>query len=191
MPSAPSDHRPPAPWADSTVQQPRSETTFLAMMSHELRTPLNAIIGSTDLLLETRLDDTQRIHAKTTQSSALILLSLINDLLELSRIEAGRVELDAIPFKPRRILDEVTRMLQARAQSKGLALQMMVERDVPTSFLGDPRRLQQVLVNLVGNAIKFSPPGNQVYLSVQKYPQTSSKTASETQYALFCVQDSG
>jgi PAS domain S-box-containing protein len=137
----------------------RSKSQFLANMSHELRTPLNGVIGMVDLLSGTTLDDRQRRYTDVARSSARLLLSVINDILDFSRIEAGRLELEDIDFAPIELIEEVARILSLPAEEKGLELSCRWSHDLDRWLRGDPARLRQVLVNLVSNAIKFTPAG--------------------------------
>jgi len=137
----------------------RAKTDTLAVVSHEVRTPLSGILGLTDLALSTPLTATQREYLDMIQSSAHVMLGVINDILELSRMEAGRLELDAVPLELRDCLETSLAPLRIRAARKGLALTCDVPPDVPDRLVGDAQRLGQILVNLVGNAIKFTDEG--------------------------------
>ncbi|MEW4564962.1 response regulator [Bremerella sp. JC770] len=163
----------------------RAKSEFLANMSHEIRTPMNGIIGMTELLLDTRLTSTQREYLRMVQESGESLLSILNDILDFSKIEAGRLELDSHPFDLRDALGDTLKPLGLRAHSKGLELAYSIASDVPFVLEGDLGRLRQVIVNLIGNAIKFTAQG-EVVLNVQCVELTTSECTLQ-----FSIRDTG
>ncbi|MCC6608439.1 MAG: response regulator [Burkholderiales bacterium] len=162
----------------------RAKSQFLANMSHEIRTPMNGIVGMAELIASSRLDDRQRRYIEALHHSAESLIDIVNDILDLSKIEAGRLELAAADFDLRASVAEVIELLRVRAEEKGLALELSFADDVPRHVRADPIRLRQVITNLVGNAIKFSERGS-VHVSVARGPSAPAPTLR------FEVADSG
>jgi signal transduction histidine kinase len=148
-----------------------AKSRFLATMSHEMRTPLNGVLGINALLLNTPLNDQQRAYAGTIETCGHALLALIDDILDLSRIEAGKLELELAPFDPVRLCEEAVESLRARAAQKSLRLSFQSSRGVPRRLRGDANRLRQVLFNLLGNALKFTEHGSvDVFLAAAPLP---------------------
>jgi two-component system sensor histidine kinase/response regulator len=167
------------------LSEVRAKSDFLANMSHEIRTPMNAIIGYSELLTKTNLDEKQQEYLATINSSSNLLLGIINDVLDLSKLEAGKVELESINFDLEYLVTDVFKMIQARLEDKNIQTYIDIASDVPHSMKADPTRLRQILLNLLGNAVKFTEEG-EIGVIVRKITQRGENVIIE-----FRIKDTG
>jgi signal transduction histidine kinase/DNA-binding response OmpR family regulator len=170
---------------DTAQEASRAKSEFLANMSHEIRTPMNAIIGMTDLVLDTTLTASQREYLTLAQDSSEQLMRLLCDILDFSKIEAGKLDIDCVPFSLREGVGSVMKALAISAHRKGLELAWRIPPDIPDALVGDPSRLDQIVVNLIGNAVKFTASG-EIVLDVNRESQMDDELVLH-----FAVSDTG
>jgi signal transduction histidine kinase len=163
----------------------RAKSEFLANISHELRTPMNAIIGMTDLAREEPVSATVKEYLETVSGSAHTLLALLNDILDLSKLESGKLELESVPFSLRDVIEELSQAFRVLAVEKGLAYHWSVQNAIPDRLVGDPLRIKQILSNFLSNAIKFTEKGG-IAIDVE-----ATSITDKTVVLRFCVSDTG
>ncbi|MBF0213341.1 MAG: PAS domain S-box protein [Magnetococcales bacterium] len=168
---------------EQAEQAARAKSDFLSTMSHEIRTPINVVLGLTDVLLETELTPTQRRYIETMHHSGGALLGIINDVLDFSRIESGQFLLLDLPFCPAVLVDETARIMRMSAEQKNLTLITEIDDKLPESILGDDGRVRQIMINLIGNAVKFTERG-QITVGLKRHPEAADRL-------LFFVADTG
>lgn len=164
------------------------KSQFLAIMSHQIRTPLNSIIGMADLLADTPLSDQQKEYLHIFKSAGEALLSRVNDMLDISNIVSGSIQLDCCPFALRELVEGTADLVKVRAAKKGIAISCTLDESLPKRISGDPGRLKQILLNLLDNAVKFTTHG---YVSIHVEPAEDNKHSSHEQCLLFTVRDTG
>ncbi len=171
---------------DRALETSYLKGAFLATMSHEIRTPMNAILGMNEMLLDTQLNSEQREFAEVIQSSTRSLLAILNDILDYSKIEAGKVSIRLASFKPAALVHETVNLFHPRAAENRVSISVMITSSIPDSLVGDSVRIRQILSNLVSNAVKFTQQGGSIFVNL-----SGTRISAETMIVTFSVQDSG